>query len=162
MWSLFIAIILTACGGSGGSSADNPPEQALPGAPEVHPPEVAPEPDPIPMLTWGIPTTRTDKTELASWEIDKYQVLFGKDRFKLELLDEVPGGSSSPGLSLESLNPGYYFFSVTVIDVNGLASDSSEVILRKVPDDFLDDNSGSEGSTGSGETDDGSVGTSAG
>ncbi|TAA47831.1 hypothetical protein [Corallincola spongiicola] len=121
-----------------------PEEPELPEAPPEsdpnEPEDLPPGDQPVPKLVWSAPATRTDSSPLKAWEVDKYQVWYGQERENLTLLDEVPGGPMTVELDVSKLKPGYYFFAVTVVDVNALQSERSAVILKKVPDDLLPSN----------------------
>ncbi|TCI02026.1 hypothetical protein EZV61_15745 [Corallincola luteus] len=121
-----------------------PEEPELPEAPPEsdpnEPEDLPPGDQPVPKLVWSAPATRTDSSPLKAWEVDKYQVWYGQERDNLTLFDEVPGGPMTVELDVSKLKPGYYFFAVTVVDVNALESERSEVVLKKVPDDLLPSN----------------------
>ncbi|TCI04422.1 hypothetical protein EZV61_00135 [Corallincola luteus] len=137
---VFSCLNLVGCGGGGSDTPEeNSPGVVIPVDPA--PPE-NPQPSDLPVLSWNAPTARTDHTPLQSWEIDKYQIWYGQDRHELELLDEVPGGDERPELVVDMLDDGYYFFAVTVVDNDSLASDRSKVVFKRVPDDLLPLDSG--------------------
>lgn len=103
----------------------------LPSEPETAPPEPEPSPEPAPAtqvatLSWTAPGTRADGSSIALSEIGSYRINYGTSPNSLGQNVSVSAGTTE--YSFENLEPGTWYFSVQVIDMNGLISAPSEVV----------------------------------
>lgn len=99
------------------------------------PPTTDPEPVPPPTvdqvtLSWTAPGTRVDGTSIALSEIDSYQINYGQSEGNLTQTVTVPGEQTS--YTFEQLEPGVWYFSVSVRDSAGLLSAPSEVVSETI------------------------------
>ena len=81
-------------------------------------------------LSWTAPGTRVDGTSIALSEIQEYQIRYGKDPENLDQNVTAPADTTS--LTVEGLDAGAWYFTIQVVDTNGLASQPSEVVQYQV------------------------------
>lgn len=106
---------------SSGSTTTAPDE------PETNPPETTTPPETVTVtLSWTAPGTRADGTSIALSEIESYRVNYGNAPNTLDQSVSVPAGTTS--YVFDNLGSGNWYFSVQVIDVDGLISQPSEVV----------------------------------
>ncbi|WP_372966662.1 PA14 domain-containing protein [Marinobacter sp.] len=95
------------------SPVTNTPEQSVPGLGSV-------------TLSWTPPGTRVDGSSIALSEIEGYRISYGQDIKNLNQSVEVPAETTQT--TLNELAIGTWFFTIQVIDTNGLSSESSEPV----------------------------------
>lgn len=105
-------------------------------------PEASPvSPDPIPTapppvtessatLSWTAPLTRVDGSSISLSEIGGYIIRYGQSRNNLDLRAEA--NSAQTSIELTGLEPGTWYFSISVSDTNGLESAPSDVVEHVV------------------------------
>lgn len=81
-------------------------------------------------LTWTAPLTRQDGSTLSLGEIDHYEINYGQAPDLLDLSVTVPGDTTS--YTFEYLGTGTWYFTVEVVDSDGLSSPPSEVVSKTV------------------------------
>ncbi|MDC0661934.1 PA14 domain-containing protein [Marinobacter sp. SS21] len=81
-------------------------------------------------LTWTAPSTRTDGSSLSLSEISHYLISYGQSEANLDNNVQVSGEQTS--YSLEGLNSGTWYFSIQVVDTDGLASNPSDPVSYQV------------------------------
>lgn len=82
-------------------------------------------------LSWTAPLTRTDGSSISLSEIQSYEVLYGTAADNLSELKVVDGSQTSTEIS--GLSSGTWYFSVRVVDINGLKSEGSAVQSYTIP-----------------------------
>ncbi|WP_158538963.1 PA14 domain-containing protein [Marinobacter vulgaris] len=94
---------------------------------------VATEPEPQPeatsgeaTLSWTAPLTRMDGSSLSLSAIDHYEIRYGQDQANPNQSLTAPGDATS--LKINDLDPGTWYFSIRVVDTNGLQSVFSELV----------------------------------
>lgn len=110
-------------GGSDGTTTTEPPTTTDPEP--VPPPTV----DQV-TLSWTAPGTRVDGTSIALSEIDSYQINYGQSAGNLSQTVTVSGEETS--YTFDQLEPGVWYFSVSVRDSTGLLSAPSEVVSETI------------------------------
>ncbi|MBW3225642.1 PA14 domain-containing protein [Marinobacter adhaerens] len=91
----------------------------------------APQPAPSSAtLTWTAPLTRVDGSSIKLSEIASYEVTYGTGQNDLDNTVTVDGGENS--VVIDGLTAGTWFFSIRVIDADGLASAYSEVVSKQI------------------------------
>ncbi|BES71675.1 hypothetical protein RE428_26930 [Marinobacter nanhaiticus D15-8W] len=81
-------------------------------------------------LSWTAPLTRQDGSALSLGEIDHYEINYGQAPEFLDLSVTVPGDTAS--YTFENLGIGTWYFTVEVVDTDGLSSPPSEVVSKTV------------------------------
>lgn len=94
-------------------------------------PETALPPEGGVTLSWTAPGTRVDGTSIALGEIDYYEIRYGQDPDNLDQSVQVPGDLDS--YRFTDLTSGTWYFSIRVVDTQGLASAPSNVVEAQVP-----------------------------
>jgi hypothetical protein len=82
-------------------------------------------------LSWTPPGTRVDGSSIALSEIDRYKIHYGQNPQKLDKETEVPAGTTKSVIT--NLASGPWYFTIQVIDTNGLSSEPSDPIEHTVP-----------------------------
>ncbi|MCD1647048.1 PA14 domain-containing protein [Marinobacter adhaerens] len=100
-------------------------------------PPTTTDPEPVPpptvdqvTLSWTAPGTRVDGTSISLSEIDSYQINFGQSAGNLTQTVTVSGEETS--YTFDQLEPGVWYFSVSVRDSAGLLSAPSEVVSETI------------------------------
>lgn len=107
--------------------------QVSPESPNVDNGETSVSPAPVTStatLTWTAPLTRTDGSSIQLSEIDSYEIAYGTSPTELGNYMTVDGAETS--VEISGLAAGTWYFSIRVIDTNGLASEYSEVVSKQV------------------------------
>ena len=81
-------------------------------------------------LSWTPPGTRVDGSSISLSEIDRYRINYGQDAANLTQTLEVPAGTTST--TVTGLAPGTWYFTIQVIDINGLSSEPSDPVEHQV------------------------------
>lgn len=81
-------------------------------------------------LNWSAPLTREDGASLSLSEIDHYQINYGQSSERLDLSITVPGDTTAH--TFDDLAPGNWYFTIQVVDTEGLKSPPSEVVSKTV------------------------------
>ena len=82
-------------------------------------------------LTWTAPSTRMDGSSIALSEIDYYVIDYGQDVTNLDQSVNVGGGEDN--YTFSNLTSGLWYFTIRVVDTNGLSSAPSEPVSAEVP-----------------------------
>jgi len=82
-------------------------------------------------LTWTAPSTRMDGSSIALSEIDYYVINYGQDVANLDQSVNVGGGEDN--YTFSNLKSGTWYFTIRVVDTNGLSSAPSEPVSAEVP-----------------------------
>lgn len=82
-------------------------------------------------LTWTAPSTRMDGSSIALSEIDYYVINYGQDVTNLSQSVNVGGGEDN--YTFSNLTSGLWYFTIRVVDTNGLSSAPSEPVSAEVP-----------------------------
>ncbi|MCR9188544.1 MAG: PA14 domain-containing protein [Alteromonadaceae bacterium] len=107
--------------------------QASPESPTVDDGETSVPPAPTTStatLTWTAPLTRVDGSSIPLSEIDSYEIAYGTSPKNLDNSMMVDGAETSTEIT--GLAAGTWYFSIRVIDTNGLASEYSDVASKQV------------------------------
>jgi len=88
-------------------------------------------PDTAVTLTWTAPLTRVNGSSIALSEIASYEIYYGLSPDELSNTMVVSGDQTSAEIS--DLASGTWYFSISVIDTEGLKSEPSEVVSKTVP-----------------------------
>jgi len=124
VFSLMIAILLTACGGGseGGGNASSP---------DTASPPASAAPASSATISWTAPVARADQTPLSLAEIGGYRVYYGANEGEYTNSIDVNDGSVWQ-VTLAELPLGTYYFVVTTYDVDGRESEYSQVVVKKI------------------------------
>ncbi|MCG7198837.1 fibronectin type III domain-containing protein [Marinobacter pelagius] len=82
-------------------------------------------------LSWVAPSTRTDGEGLTMGELDSYVINYGQDANDLGNTIEI-NDASTMEYTIDQLGAGEWFFSIQVIDTNGLISPPSEIVSKTI------------------------------
>lgn len=82
-------------------------------------------------LSWTAPGTRVDGTSISLSEISHYLINYGQDSSKLDKT-WPPVSSENTSETVTGLSAGTWYFTVTVVDVDGLKSAPSDVVSATV------------------------------
>lgn len=82
-------------------------------------------------LTWTAPSTRMDGTSISLSEIDYYVIEYGQD--VANLAQSVNVGGAEVNYTFNDLASGTWYFTIRVVDTNGLSSAPSEPVSAVVP-----------------------------
>jgi ABC-type glycerol-3-phosphate transport system substrate-binding protein len=110
--SLISVLLLSACGGGGSSSSVKSSEEVQGRI----------------SLSWTAPSTRTDGSSLAVSEIEAYTVYIGESVEELEAALDTDESSAT----IDNLEPGSYYFAVSVTDTEGLESALSDPVFKEI------------------------------
>ncbi|MDY6798435.1 MAG: PA14 domain-containing protein [Pseudomonadota bacterium] len=105
-------------------------EPSAPQTQEPPPQENTAPPTTSPTLSWTAPGTRVDGASISLSEIAEYQIRYGKDPEALNQTLTAPADATS--LMMEELDSGTWYFTIQVVDTNGLNSQPSEPVEYKV------------------------------
>ncbi|GGY80278.1 PA14 domain-containing protein [Marinobacter zhanjiangensis] len=102
-------------------------------------PPATTEPEPAPdttspgevTLSWTAPLTRTDGSSMSLSAIDHYEIVYGQEQTNLGQSITAAGDATSAEIS--GLESGTWYFSIRVIDINGLESELSAPIEHSIP-----------------------------
>lgn len=81
-------------------------------------------------LSWTAPLTRVDGSSISLSEIQNYEILYGSSPDNLSNRVMVDGSQTSAEVT--GLSPGTWYFSIRVIDTDGLTSENSEVLTHTI------------------------------
>ena len=81
-------------------------------------------------LTWTPPGTRVDGSSISLSEIKNYKISYGQSAETLNQSLDVPAGTTTTQIT--DLASGVWFFTIQVIDNNGLSSEPSEPVQYSV------------------------------
>ncbi|MHA7926486.1 MAG: PA14 domain-containing protein [Marinobacter sp.] len=81
-------------------------------------------------LSWTAPLTRVDGSSISLSEIQSYEILYGSSADNLS--NTVKVDSTQTSAEVSGLSPGTWYFSIRVIDTDGLTSENSEVLSHTV------------------------------
>ncbi|WLQ12308.1 immunoglobulin domain-containing protein [Hahella aquimaris] len=82
------------------------------------------------LLSWTPPATREDGSVLAASEIQLYRIYHLSEDGSVETVYEASPDEIS--FSFDNLPVGTHYFAVSAVDVNGLESDTSDIVMKKV------------------------------
>jgi len=82
-------------------------------------------------LTWSAPGTRMDGSSLSLAEIDHYEIRYGQSQNSLSEV-EIVGGQET-NFTFSNLDSGTWYFTISVVDIDGLKSAPSEIVSHEVP-----------------------------
>ncbi|ABC27829.1 Type II secretory pathway, ATPase PulE/Tfp pilus assembly pathway, ATPase PilB [Hahella chejuensis KCTC 2396] len=82
------------------------------------------------LLSWTPPATREDGSVLAASEIQLYRIYHLSEDGSVETVYEAAPDEIS--FSFDNLPVGTHYFAVSAVDVNGLESDTSDIVTKKV------------------------------
>ena len=82
-------------------------------------------------LSWTAPLTRMDGSSLSLSAIDYYEIVYGQQQDNLDQSVTAPGEATSAEIT--GLEAGNWYFSIRVVDSNGLASSFSEPVEHSIP-----------------------------
>lgn len=84
------------------------------------------EPDGSVQMSWNVPQTRADGSNLSANEISHYKIFYGLEENNLDM-ETQDISKDQTSYVIEALDRGIWFFSIRVYDTNGLASQPSNV-----------------------------------
>jgi Fibronectin type III domain len=135
----FIGAALSACGGSGGSSAGTSPSAATtstspsaattstpPSTGSTTPPSTATS-APATSATANVTWTPTAEDPSAAAPLAGYHIYYGTSADSMTQVVDVPG-AGSVSYTIANLPPGTYYFGVTSYDTDKIESSMSEVV----------------------------------
>jgi fibronectin type III domain protein len=102
-----------------------PSTAALPATSETEPPTEARV-----NLSWTAPGTRMDGTSISLSEIDYYEIQYGRSPESLAETQRIDGAATS--YHFNDLSPGTWYFTIKVVDTNGLESPVSAMVSKEV------------------------------
>ncbi len=82
-------------------------------------------------LSWVAPATRVNGDGLAMGELDSYIISYGQDASDLSKTIEI-NDASTMEYTIDDLGAGEWFFSIQVVDTNGLISAPSDVVSKTI------------------------------
>lgn len=111
--ALFIGVILTGCGGgsSGGTSSSGGAKSAD--------------------LSWNAPMTRVNNESLSMGELSGYIISYGRDPENLTETVRI-NGADTMEYTVTNLDNGTWYFAIQVEDVNGLVSEPSQPVSKRI------------------------------
>jgi major membrane immunogen (membrane-anchored lipoprotein) len=121
---LVISYLLSACGGGGGSEANGAERgqsAQAPGNGSLG-------------LSWYMPDSRTDGSDLEAYEIDGYQIYYTNQDIPVEQGEVVTvRGAQTTDHTLSNLPSGTYRLAVATMDSRGIRSFLSGTITATIP-----------------------------
>ncbi|SFM95286.1 hypothetical protein SAMN04487961_1688 [Marinobacter pelagius] len=82
-------------------------------------------------LSWVAPATRVNGEGLAMGELDSYIISYGQDASELSKTIEIDDASTME-YTIDNLGTGEWFFSIQVVDTDGLISAPSDVVSKTI------------------------------
>lgn len=82
-------------------------------------------------LSWVAPATRVNGEGLAMGELDSYIISYGQDASELSKIIEI-NDASTMEYTIDNLGTGEWFFSIQVVDTDGLISPPSDVVSKTI------------------------------
>ena len=82
-------------------------------------------------LSWSAPTTRTDGEPLSLSEIDGYRLYYGKQKGTYVQIADIKDGTAQSA-TVTGLPVGTFYVAMTTYDANGIESDYSAAIRKRV------------------------------
>ncbi|MGF2733683.1 fibronectin type III domain-containing protein [Marinobacter sp. DUT-1] len=82
-------------------------------------------------LSWVAPATRVNGEGLAMGELDSYIISYGQDASDLSKTIEI-NDASTMEYTINDLGAGEWFFSIQVVDTDGLISAPSDVVSKTI------------------------------
>ncbi|WP_372985637.1 fibronectin type III domain-containing protein [Marinobacter sp.] len=82
-------------------------------------------------LSWVAPATRVNGEGLAMGELDSYIISYGQDASDLSKTIEI-NDASTMEYTIDNLGTGEWFFSIQVVDTDGLISAPSDVVSKTI------------------------------
>ena len=82
-------------------------------------------------LSWVAPATRVNGEGLAMGELDSYIISYGQDVSDLSKTIEI-NDASTMEYTINDLGAGEWFFSIRVVDTDGLISAPSDVVSKTI------------------------------
>ncbi len=81
-------------------------------------------------LSWSAPGTRMDGTSISLSEIDHYEIQYGQS--PESLTESLHVESTETSYQFTNLSPGTWYFTIKVVDTNGLESQPSAVVSKEI------------------------------
>lgn len=115
--AIALATMLTGCGGgSAGNSASTSSAQSS---------------DKTASLSWTAPATRVNGEGLAMGELKGYIIRYGQDPGNLSRTITI-NDASTMDYTVTNLSQGSWYFSIQVVDLDGLESAPSDVVSKTI------------------------------
>lgn len=133
--AFFFGIVLTGCGGGDSSDgvAVNSSGSTTIGS-DSGSSGVQTEAPRSAILSWSAPATRVNGTGIAMGELDKYVIRYGQEVDDLSGEVVIGEADSYPEMSyiVENLDSGTWYFTIQVLDKEGLVSEPSEPVSKSI------------------------------
>lgn len=81
-------------------------------------------------LSWTAPGTRVDGSSISLSEINSYEIKYGQNELSFDKTVIVPGDTTSH--TIQDLSSGTWYFTIVVVDSDGLKSRPSEVVSANI------------------------------
>lgn len=119
--SFLVGAALVGCGGGGSGEGDSvySSGQGVPGGANTA------------TLSWNAPATRVNGDGLAMGELQGYVIRYGQQADELDNRIEI-GDASVMDYTVGGLVNGAWYFTIQVVDVDGLVSAPSEVVSKTI------------------------------
>ncbi|WLQ14666.1 fibronectin type III domain-containing protein [Hahella aquimaris] len=120
--------VLTGCGGGGGSGSDS---SSIDGdVPQIAAAKQSTNYARSAFIIWEPPYTREDGSEIELYELEGYRVYHQHESDNDWQYVEV--GDQQYEYAFSNLERGVHYFAVTVLDINGMESEPSKIMTKKV------------------------------
>ncbi|WP_227663091.1 fibronectin type III domain-containing protein [Marinobacter halophilus] len=132
--AFFFGIVLTGCGGGGSDGGSANSSGSSTAGSEAGSSSVVAEAPRSAVLSWSAPATRVNGTGIAMGELDKYVIRYGQDVDDLSGEVMIGEADSYPEMSyiVENLDSGTWYFTIQVLDKEGLVSEPSEPVSKTI------------------------------
>ncbi|MDX1754727.1 MAG: fibronectin type III domain-containing protein [Marinobacter sp.] len=120
-----LSAVLVGCVGGGGSSDGGDLVSAQGNGSQVFDPQRSAT------LSWSAPATRENGDGLAMGELQGYLINYGQDANNLSRRVEITNADVMD-YTVGGLSQGDWYFTIQVVDVNGLVSAPSQVVSKTI------------------------------
>ncbi|WP_245777400.1 fibronectin type III domain-containing protein [Marinobacter pelagius] len=137
--AVFMGVVLTGCGGdsnvsSGSAEGSSDTTSSYDSGTKSSGESVSSSNDAATgtaKLSWVAPATRVNGEGLAMGELDSYIISYGQDASELSKTIEIDDASTME-YTIDNLGTGEWFFSIQVVDTDGLISAPSDVVSKTI------------------------------
>lgn len=128
---LSLSMILSACGGGGGSFTSSNADSSQTGSNTgSNTGSTEPTGNSKATISWSIPSARESGAGLSMGEIAGYKIFYGSTQGSLYSVIDVANASTTSYELTNLVSSTKYYFQITAYDINSIESEKSNIIIR--------------------------------